>query len=73
MLANIHNYNKENQYNQAVFLTGAGHKKSIIQKIHNTKTSQKFIRLMKSVSSSSCPKNRKTDRTQVRGQEMEKQ
>lgn len=33
MLQNIYNYSKENQYNQAVFLIGAGHKRSIVQKI----------------------------------------
>jgi len=33
MLQNIYNYSKENQYNQAVFLIGARHRKSIMQKI----------------------------------------
>lgn len=33
MLQNIYNYSKENQYNQAIFLIGAEHKKSIMQKI----------------------------------------
>ncbi len=33
MLQNIYNYSKENQYNQAVFLLGAGHRKSIMKKI----------------------------------------
>jgi hypothetical protein len=33
MLQNIYNYSKENQYNQAVFLIGAEHKKSIMKKI----------------------------------------
>lgn len=33
MLQNIYNYSKGNQYNQAVFLIGAEHKKSIMQKI----------------------------------------
>lgn len=33
MLQNIYNYTKVNQYNQAVFLIGAEHKKSIMQKI----------------------------------------
>lgn len=33
MLHNIYNYSRENQYNQAVFLIGAEHKKSIMQKI----------------------------------------
>jgi len=33
MLRNIYNYSKDNQYNQAVFLIGAEHKKSIMQKI----------------------------------------
>ncbi len=33
MIHNIYNFSKENQYNQAVFLIGAEHKKSIMQKI----------------------------------------
>ncbi|MGC1632640.1 MAG: hypothetical protein WA749_11070 [Gelidibacter sp.] len=33
MLQNIYDYSKENQYNQGVFLIGAEHKKSIMQKI----------------------------------------
>ena len=33
MLQNIYNYSKGNQYNQAVFLIGAEHRESIIQKI----------------------------------------
>jgi hypothetical protein len=33
MLQNIYNYSKENQYNKAVFLIGAEHKRSIVQKI----------------------------------------
>ena len=33
MLQNIYNYSKENQYNQAVFFLGCGHRKSIISKI----------------------------------------
>lgn len=33
MLKNIYNYSKENQYCQAVFLIGSGHKKNIKQKI----------------------------------------
>jgi len=33
MLQNIYNYSKRNKYNQAVFLIGAEHKKSIVQKI----------------------------------------
>jgi len=33
MLFNIYNYSKENLYNQAVFLIGFAHRKSIIQKI----------------------------------------
>ncbi|HLY70211.1 MAG TPA: hypothetical protein VKR53_10820 [Puia sp.] len=31
MLENIYNYSKRNQYDQAVFLIGAGHKKSIMR------------------------------------------
>ena len=33
MLNNIYNYSKQNQYDQAVFLLGAGHRNSIMQKI----------------------------------------
>lgn len=33
MIQNIYNYSKQNQYHQAVFLIGAEHKKSIMQKI----------------------------------------
>ena len=33
MLQNIYNYSKENHYNQAVFLLGCAHRKSIIEKI----------------------------------------
>jgi len=33
MLQNIYNHSKGNQYNQAVFLIGAEHKKSIMRKI----------------------------------------
>lgn len=33
MLQNIYNYSKRNQYNQAVFLIGCGHRKSIMEKI----------------------------------------
>ena len=33
MLQNIYNYSKGNQYSQAVFLIGAEHKRSIMQKI----------------------------------------
>jgi hypothetical protein len=33
MLQNIYIYSQKNQYNQAVFLVGANHKKSIMQKI----------------------------------------
>jgi hypothetical protein len=32
MLQNIYNYSKENQYDQAVFLIGSAHRKSIVQK-----------------------------------------
>ena len=37
MLQNIYNYSKENQYNQAVLLIGAGHRKSILKKIESYK------------------------------------
>lgn len=33
MLENIYNYSKINKYNQAVFLIGAEHKKSVMNKI----------------------------------------
>ena len=33
MLQNIYNYSKENQFTQAVFLLGSGHRKSIVPKI----------------------------------------
>lgn len=33
ILKNIYDYSKENQYNQAVFLIGSAHKKSLINKI----------------------------------------
>ena len=33
MLQNIYSYSKKNQYNQAVFLLGCGHRKSMIEKI----------------------------------------
>lgn len=42
MLNNIYNYSKKNHYNQAVFLIGAEHKKSIIKKIKSTKNYQKL-------------------------------
>ena len=33
MIQNVYNYSKENEYNQAVFIIGAEHRKSIMQKI----------------------------------------
>ena len=42
MLQNIYNYSKENQYNQAVFLLGYAHRKSIEQKISEYETKEKF-------------------------------
>lgn len=33
MLHNIYNYSQKNEYNQAIFLVGADHKRSLIQKI----------------------------------------
>lgn len=42
MLQNIYNYSKGNQYNQAVFLIGAGHRKSIIEKIEDFKKQEDF-------------------------------
>ena len=40
MLQNIYNHSKENQYNQALFLIGSGHRKSIIEKIENYKAQE---------------------------------
>ncbi len=40
MLQNIYNYSKENQYNQAVFLLGYAHRKSIMQKIKEYETKE---------------------------------
>jgi hypothetical protein len=37
MLQNIHTYSNEHTYDKAVFLLGAGHRKSIINKIQNSK------------------------------------
>ena len=42
MLENIYNYSKENQYNQAVFLIGAEHKKSIMQKIQEYEKKEEY-------------------------------
>jgi hypothetical protein len=41
MLLNIYNYSKENQYNQAVFLLGYAHRKSMVQKIKEYETKEK--------------------------------
>lgn len=35
MIQNIYNYSRENQYSQAVFLIGAAHRRSIMQKIQD--------------------------------------
>ena len=40
MLLNIYDYSKENQYNQAVFLLGYAHRKSMIQKIIEYETKE---------------------------------
>lgn len=42
MLQNIYNYSKENHYHQAVFILGAGHRKSIINKIEDYKKLKDF-------------------------------
>jgi hypothetical protein len=42
MLHNIYNYSKENQYDQAVFLIGSGHRNSIIKKITESETKNPF-------------------------------
>lgn len=42
MLLNIYNYSKEYQYNQAVFLLGYAHRKSIIEKIKAYKPTENF-------------------------------
>lgn len=42
MLLNIYNYSKENQYNQAVFLLGYAHRKSIIEKITAYEQTENF-------------------------------
>ena len=42
MLENIYNYSKGSQYNQAVFLIGAEHKKSIMQKINEYEEKDEF-------------------------------
>lgn len=42
MLLNIYNYSKENQYNQAVFLLGYAHRKSIIEKIRAYESTENF-------------------------------
>ncbi len=42
MLQNIYKYSKENDYNQAVFLLGYAHRKSIKQKIRDYKKTEMF-------------------------------
>ena len=42
MLLNIYNYSKQNQYNQAVFLLGYAHRKSIIEKIRKYEPTENF-------------------------------
>lgn len=42
MLLNIYNYSKENQFNQAVFLIGYAHRKSMIEKITAYEPSENF-------------------------------
>ena len=42
MLLNIYNYSKVNKYNQAVFLLGFAHRKSMIEKISEYETKEKF-------------------------------
>ena len=42
MLESIYDFSKENRYNQAVFLIGAEHKKSIMQKIQEYEKKEEF-------------------------------
>ena len=42
MLNNIYNYSKQNQFDQAVFLLGAGHRNSIMQKIKEYNSNTDF-------------------------------
>lgn len=42
MIVNIYNYSKENKYNQAVFLIGYAHRKSIIEKIRKYEPKETF-------------------------------
>ena len=42
MLRNIYNYSKEHNYDKAIFTVGAGHIKSIKQKIEEYETKEKF-------------------------------
>ena len=41
-LKNIYDYSKENCYDKAIFTVGAGHKKSLIEKIHEYEKKEKF-------------------------------
>lgn len=43
MLQNIYNYSEESDYKQAVFLIGAGHKKSIMKAINEFENQSEFI------------------------------
>lgn len=42
MLQNIYNYSKENKYNKAIFTLGAGHRKSVIQKIQEYESKEEI-------------------------------
>lgn len=42
MLRNIYNYSKENRYETAVFTIGAGHRKSLMQKIQEYKSKEEL-------------------------------
>ena len=42
MLREIYDYSKGNSYDKAIFMLGAGHRKSIIQKIQECETKEKL-------------------------------
>jgi len=42
MLQNIYDYSKEHCYDKAIFTIGAGHRKSIMQKIRDYEKNEKF-------------------------------
>ena len=42
MLKNIYEYSKVNKYDKAIFTVGAGHRKSIMQKVQKTNSNEEF-------------------------------